>query len=94
VHIVNANGEDVTANYNIIKVDGTLTVKSGPSDKNDSTSPKTGDNSRLGLLVGLLIGSAALIAAIAIVLVVLQRKRREQEAAQPDVNLDYSDDYR
>ena len=94
VHIVNANGEDVTANYNIIKVDGTLTIKSGPSDKNNSTSPKTGDNSHLGLLVGLLIGSAVLIAAIAIVLVVLQRKRREQEATQPDVNLDYSDDYR
>ena len=31
---------------------------------------------------------------IAIVLVVLQRKRREQEATQPDVNLNYSDDYR
>lgn len=80
---------DVSANYDIRLVDGTLTVLPDPNadtasdgggdtpDKNASTAgvPLTGDESRLGLWTALLGVSAAVLVAAAVLLIL--RKRRK-----------------
>lgn len=48
-YVIKAGETDVTANYDVKTVDGTLTIK--PSDKNNSNSPKTGDTANLGLWI-------------------------------------------
>ncbi len=68
VHIVDANNIEVTANYDITRVDGTLTVVKG------SGSPKTGDQNHIGLWIALLAASAVLVIVVAIYL--LRRNAR------------------
>ena len=68
VHIVDGNNIEVTANYDITRIDGTLTIVSG------SGSPKTGDQNRIGLWLGLLAVSAVLVIVVAIIL--LRRNAR------------------
>ena len=55
VHIVDAKGNEVTANYNITLVDGKLVITN--SSKNDSKSPKTGDDSKPVLYIILIAAS-------------------------------------
>ena len=82
---------DVTANYNVKLVDGTLTVKS--SDKNNSDSPKTGDESNIGLWIGLLAGSAVIVLAIVAVVVVKNKKKggKPPKAPKPPKSTDPTD---
>ena len=63
VTIVDAKGNDVTRNYDISKVDGTLKVLQG-NGNNNSKSPKTGDENNLGLWIGLLAASALIVLGI------------------------------
>ena len=74
VHIVDAKGNEVTDNYNITKVDGTLTITQGITDKNNSTQPKTGDDSNT-LFIVLLVASALLLASI-VGLILFQKRRK------------------
>ncbi len=78
VHIVDSNGNDVTANYDITRLNGTLTITPG------SGSPKTGDRNNLSLWVGLLLASAVLIATVALVLVLRARKTRKAARVSAD----------
>lgn len=64
---------DVTANYDVRTVDGTLTIN--PSSQNNSNSPKTGDESNIGLWIGLLAGSALLIAAVVVFILMKNKKK-------------------
>ena len=64
VTIVDAKGSDVTKNYEITKVDGTLKVLQGDGS-NNTKSPKTGDENNLGLWIGLLAASALIVLGIA-----------------------------
>ena len=81
VHVVDANGKEVTDNYNITKVDGKLTITN--SSKNDSKNPKTGDTSVV-LYVVLLIASLLLLGTIVAFLIVRSRKQREEQEPYPD----------
>ena len=72
VHIVDANNIEVTANYSITRVDGTLTVN------NSDGSPKTGDTNKLTLWIALLAISALLILAIAVLF--LRRGKKKTRA--------------
>ena len=73
VHIVDANGIEVTSNYNITRIDGTLTIN------NSDGSPKTGDRNNLTLWIVLLAVSALLILAVATLF--LRRGRKKGKAA-------------
>ena len=74
VHIVDANNIEVTANYAITRVDGTLTIN------NSDGSPKTGDTNSLTLWIVLLAVSALLILAVATLF--LRRGKNKAKAAQ------------
>ena len=74
VHIVDANNIEVTANYAITRVDGTLTIN------NSDGSPKTGDTNSLTLWIVLLAVSALLILAVATLF--LRRGKKKAKAAQ------------
>ena len=63
VTIVDARGADVTKNYDISKVDGTLKILQGDGSSN-TKSPKTGDENNLGLWIGLLAASALIVLGI------------------------------
>ena len=63
VTILDANNNDVTQNYDITKVDGTLKILQA-NGNNNSKSPKTGDENNLGLWIGLLAGSAVIVLGI------------------------------
>ena len=63
VTIVDSRGSDVTRNYDITKVDGTLKVLQG-NGANNSKSPRTGDENNLVLWIGLLAGSALVVLGI------------------------------
>ena len=78
VHVVDANGNEVTENYNITKVDGKLTITN--SSKNDSKTPKTGDTS-VALYIVLLIASLLLLGTIAAFLIVRNRRRQKVRPA-------------
>ncbi|MBR2558934.1 MAG: hypothetical protein IKE37_00700, partial [Firmicutes bacterium] len=67
--IVNEEGKDVTANYDITYVDGTLTVTAAPQPPVDPDKPKTGDDGA-GSYPYMMIGSGAAILAM-----ILGRKR-------------------
>ena len=84
VHIVDSQGTDVTANYNITLVDGKLTITN--SSKNDSNKVKTGDES-VTLYIVLIIASLVLLGVIAAYLILQNRKRKlavEAAAAEDD----------
>ena len=70
VHIVDANNIEVTSNYSITRIDGTLTVN------NSDGSPKTGDTNNLTLWIMLLAISALLILAIAVLFLRRGKKTR------------------
>ena len=72
VHIVDSQGTDVTANYNITLVDGKLTITN--SSMNDSNKVKTGDES-VTLYIVLIIASLVLLGVIAAYLILQSRKR-------------------
>ena len=63
VSIVDSRGNDVTNNYDISKVDGTLKVVQGNISSN-TKSPQTGDQNKLGLWIGLLAVSALVVLGI------------------------------
>ncbi len=86
--IFDANKQDVTDNYNIKKVDGTLTIKN--SDKNNTSGPKTGDESHLGIWIGILAASAVLV--IAVVVVVIMKNKKAAEVSDAEASLDASDE--
>lgn len=70
---------DVTANYKVTLVDGTLTVNPSTTSKNigNPATPDTGDEANLGLWIGLLAGSAVLI-AVMIFFVVKNKKKKDE----------------
>ena len=86
VHIVDAQGADVTDNYNITKIDGKLTIT--PSDKNDSTSPKTGDDSQSGFFIVVIVVCLLLLASIAAYFILQARKAKSRPRHEPDEPVD------
>lgn len=72
VKIVDANGNDVTSNYEITYVEGTLTVKAA------NAKPKTGDDANMGLWIGLMAVSAVIIAGGVVFFVKKNKKKDEQ----------------
>ena len=69
VHVVDGNNREVTSNYDITRIDGTLTITASGSN-----SPRTGDNNNIVLWVVLLLASAALIGAVAAMLLLKKKK--------------------
>lgn len=88
-YVIKAGETDVTANYDVKTVDGTLTIK--PSDKNNSNSPKTGDTANLGLWIGLLAGSAVLVLAI-VAFVVIKNKKKNAGIPTEETDIPRDDD--
>ena len=76
--IKDANGNSMNHNYNIVFVDGVLTVTSAATTGTGTTAggASTGDNSNLGLWIGIMIALA--VAAAAVVFIVLKKKKAEQ----------------
>ena len=70
--IVDSNKNDVTGNYDITYVDGTLTVKAA------NAKPKTGDDANMGLWIGLMAVSAVVIAGGVVFFVKRSKKNNEQ----------------
>ncbi|MBQ9721713.1 MAG: LPXTG cell wall anchor domain-containing protein, partial [Oscillospiraceae bacterium] len=75
VHIIDSAGNEVTSNYDITRIDGTLSILSG------SGSPRTGDNNNLALWIGLLAASAVLIAAVVFTLLRKKKTARKPSAS-------------
>lgn len=75
---------DVTEYFDIKRVDGTLTITS--SDKNNSTGVKTGDESNLGLWIGILVVCAVVIVGIVVFVVIKKKKAANSEPS--DLNSD------
>ena len=71
---------DVTKNYDIKLEDGTLTIKSS----NGSTTPKTGDESNLGLWIGLLAFSAVVVLAVVVFIVIKNKKKNAENIEEFD----------
>ena len=86
VHIVDSKGVEVTDNYNITKVDGKLVITN--SSKNDSKSPKTGDDSRPVLYIILIVASVILLAVIGVFLA-MQSRRKKMLQPEPPVDGEY-----
>lgn len=81
---ITLNGNDVTEYFDVTCVDGTLTVKSG-SGSSSNAGVKTGDESNIGLLIGIL----AVCAVVIIVMVVILLKRRKpSDAAEAEAEAD------
>ena len=77
---IKEGSRDVTSNYDITRVNGTLTITAASSNaKNNSKTPRTGDERNLGLWLGILIASAVLIALA--VLVLLRKQKGGRSAA-------------
>ncbi|MDO4974015.1 MAG: MBG domain-containing protein [Eubacteriales bacterium] len=77
VHIVDSNGIEVTSNYDITRIDGTLTIN------NSDGSPKTGDTNKLTLWIVLLAVSALLILAVATLFLRRGRKGKAGKKQAP-----------
>ena len=86
VHIVDAKGVEVTDNYNITKVDGKLVITN--SSKNDSKSPKTGDDSKPVLYIILIIASLVLLGVI-VVFLAMQNRRKKMLQPEPELAGEY-----
>ncbi len=88
VRILDANGVDVTDNFNITKIDGKLTIT--PSSMNNSTGVRTGDENPEGTTLYVILGvaSALLLGTIIAILILQNRKRKalqaEAEMEDPD----------
>ena len=79
--IVDSKGNDVTRNYDITKVDGTLKVLQG-NGANNSKSPRTGDENNLVLWIGLLAASALVVLGIVAYFYFRGRKGGSKPAAR------------
>ena len=77
VHIVDSNNIEVTSNYDITRIDGTLTIN------NSDGSPKTGDTNKLTLWIVLLAVSALLILAVATLFLRRGRKGKAGKKQAP-----------
>lgn len=71
---------DVTKNYDVKTEDGTLTIKASDG----STTPKTGDESNLGLWIGLLAFSAVVILAVVVFIVIKNKKKNAENIEEFD----------
>ena len=80
---IKEGSRDVTSNYDIRKVDGKLTITAGSTTKNDAKNPKTGDERKLSLWLGILIFSAVLVLAIIVILFLNARKKGVQKTPKP-----------
>lgn len=78
---ITLNGNDVTEYFDVTCVDGTLTVKSG-SGSSSNAGVKTGDESNIGLLIGILAACAVIIIVI---VVILLKKRKPSDTAEAEV---------
>ena len=81
VTIVDSRGSDVTRNYDITKVDGTLKVLQG-NGSNNSKSPRTGDENNVILWIGLLAASALIVLGIVAYFYFRNRKGGARPAAK------------
>ena len=82
---ITENGKDVKANYDIKTVDAKLVIKPGTTDKNNSTSPKTGDENHIGTWIALVALSAlVLLIVLAILLMRARKVRKAQEMAEAE----------
>ncbi len=84
VHVLDANGTDVSANFNIKTVDGKLTIN--PSSMNNSNNPKTGDEYQGSstLYIILIIASALLLGLIVAFLILQNRKKAAARPEEPE----------
>jgi hypothetical protein len=84
VHVLDANGTDVSANFNIKTVDGKLTITS--SSMSDSNNPKTGDEYQGSstLYIILIIASALLLGIIVAFLILQNRKKAAARLEEPE----------
>ena len=84
VHVLDANGTDVSANFNIKTVDGKLTITS--SSMNNSNNPKTGDEYQGSstLYIILIIASALLLGLIVAFLILQNRKKAAVRPEKPE----------
>ena len=84
VHVLDANGTDVSANFNIKTVDGKLTIN--PSSMNNSNNPKTGDEYQGSstLYIILIIASALLLGLIVAFLILQNRKKAAVRPEKPE----------
>ena len=84
VHVLDANGTDVSANFNIKTVDGKLTITS--SSMSDSNNPKTGDEYQGSstLYIILIIASALLLGLIVAFLILQNRKKAAVRPEEPE----------
>ena len=80
VTIVDSKNNDVTKNYDITKVDGTLKVLQG-NGSNNTKSPKTGDENNMILWIGLLAASALVVLGLAAFLFFKNKKKEAPKAA-------------
>lgn len=78
---ITLNGNDVTEYFDVTCVDGTLTVKSG-SGSSSNAGVKTGDESNIGLLIGILAACAVIIIVI---VVILLKKRKPSDTAEAEI---------
>lgn len=76
---ITLNGVDVTEYFDVTCIDGTLTIKSG-TNGSTSAGVKTGDNSKLGLWIGILAVCAVIIVVIVIILL---KKRNPVDDTDP-----------
>ena len=84
VKIMDGN-TDVTDNYDIKKVHGTLTVKGTGTE-----TPKTGDDSNIGIWIALLAVSAVVI--VGIVIIVVKKGKQLPEAQAEESSEDVPED--
>ena len=76
VKITDANGKDVTASYNIEVVNGTLTI----TGEATGGPVQTGDESNLGLLIGVMAVCLVAVAVIVVVIIKKNKKKPEDDA--------------
>lgn len=81
---ITLNGNDVTEYFDVTCVDGTLTVKSG-NGSSSNAGVKTGDESNIGLLIGIL---AVCAVVIIVMVVILLKKRKPSDAAEAEAETD------
>ena len=73
---------DVTNNYDVRKVNGTLTITPSNGQVNPNNSPKTGDQNNIGLWIAILVASLLAVAAVAAYLILKKRGGKKKDAAK------------
>lgn len=69
--VIKDGNTDVTSNYDITTINGTLTIK------NSNGNPQTGDNSNIGVWATVLAVSAVAVACIVVVIILRGKKKPE-----------------